>query len=55
MKHFSVWGKVQQVMFRQTLIRGCIKRNLECGASNLENNEVLFTIKGDSDKIEEIV
>ena len=38
-KYFEVKGKVQNVMFRQTFIRGAIKRNLSGGATNDSENE----------------
>jgi len=53
---FLVKGKVQGVMFRQTLIRAALKRNLKAGASNLPiGNEVRFTLEGDNNLIQEIV
>jgi acylphosphatase len=44
-------------MFRQTLIRACIRRQLKGGASNDKDNDSLvhFTLVGDNDKIEEIL
>ena len=56
-RFFAVHGKVQQVMFRQTFIRGCIKRGLDGGASNDEKDKTLvkLTMRGDNTKIEEIV
>jgi len=56
-RFFTVHGKVQQVMFRQTFIRGCIKRGLDGGASNDEQDNTLvkLTMHGDNGKIEEIV
>lgn len=43
-------------MFRQTLIRACLKRNLQCGASNdkQQKNRVTFTMSGEKQKIDEI-
>jgi len=53
---FLVKGKVQGVMFRQTLIRGAQKRKLKAGASNLASgNEVRFTLEGDNNMIQEMV
>ena len=53
---FLVKGKVQGVMFRQTLIRGAKKRNLKAGASNLSNrNEARFTLEGDDKLIQEMI
>jgi acylphosphatase len=53
---FLVKGKVQGVMFRQTLIRGAQKRKLKAGASNLvSGNQVRFTLEGDNNLIQEMV
>ncbi len=53
---FLAKGKVQGVMFRQTIIRGAQKRNLKAGASNLASgNEVKFTLEGDNNLIQEMV
>jgi len=53
---FLVKGKVQGVMFRQTLIRGALKRKLKAGASNLASgNQVRFTLEGDNNLIQEMV
>jgi acylphosphatase len=53
---FLAKGKVQGVMFRQTLIRGAQKRKLKCGASNLpDGNIVKFTLEGDNNLIQEII
>jgi acylphosphatase len=53
---FLAKGKVQGVMFRQTLIRGALKRKLKCGASNLpDGNIVKFTLEGDNNLIQEII
>ena len=38
-KSFEVHGKVQNVMFRQTFIRGAMKRHLSGGATNDPENE----------------
>ena len=50
-------GRVQNVMFRQTLIRGAQKRGLEAGASNdaSDRRVVTFTLCGDPSKVAEIV
>jgi acylphosphatase len=44
-------------MFRQTLIRGAKKRGLEAGATNsaVERHRVDFTLRGDNNKIEELI
>ena len=52
-KSFKVLGKVQGVMFRQTFIRGLIKRNLRGGATNMNDHQktVNITIESDSKKL----
>ncbi len=53
---FLAKGRVQGVMFRQTIIRGAQKRKLKAGASNLSGgNEVRFTLEGDNDLIQEMI
>ncbi len=52
---FKVSGKVQGVMFRQTFIRACQKRNLEAAASNLSDGTVSCYISGDTDMIDDIM
>jgi len=43
-------------MFRQTIMRGAMKRGLKSGATNLENKtEVDFMLEGDEAKINEMV
>ncbi|KAH3762862.1 Acylphosphatase family protein [Pelomyxa schiedti] len=56
-RYFTVCGKVQAVMFRQTLLRGAGKRGLKAGASNSaqNKNEVTFTLSGQNSAIQEIV
>jgi len=56
-RYFRARGKVQNVMFRQTLMRAAQKRSLEAGATNLQSdrNAVSFTLKGDATKIQEII
>ena len=51
-KSFEVFGKVQGVMFRQTFIRGLIKRGIDGGASNIDNNKksVRISIEAESEK-----
>ena len=53
-RHFRAEGRVQGVMFRQTLIRAAQKRNLRAAASNMPGGSVTFLLAGDPDKIEEI-
>lgn len=50
-------GKVQRVMFRQTVIRAMQKRGLEGGASNdrQDRSLVRITLRGDSERVEELV
>ena len=54
---YRAMGRVQNVMFRQTLIRGAQKRGLEAGATNdaSDRRVVTFTLCGDAGKIAEIV
>ena len=54
-RHFQVDGRVQGVMFRQTLIRAAQKRGLRAAASNMPDGSVTFLLAGDPGKIEEIV
>jgi acylphosphatase len=56
-RHFQAKGKVQNVMFRQTLMRAAQRRGLEAGATNHthERNQVLFSLRGADDKINEII
>ncbi|RLN95385.1 hypothetical protein BBJ28_00014044 [Nothophytophthora sp. Chile5] len=53
----EVRGKVQNVMFRQTLIRAMQRRGLEGGATNDRRDKQLVrvTLRGDSERIEELV
>ena len=37
LKSYKVYGKVQGVMFRQTFIRGLLKRGLKGGATNMDD------------------
>ena len=57
MKSFIVFGKVQNVMFRQTFIRGLQKRNLRGGATNISDDEktVSITIDASKEKAKEVV
>ena len=52
--HFRAEGRVQGVMFRQTLIRAAQERNLRAAASNMPDGSVCFLLNGDPDRIEEI-
>jgi acylphosphatase len=55
---FRATGKVQRVMFRQTLIRAMQKRGLTGGATNLkvpQRNQVEFTVSGEESNIQELV
>lgn len=49
--YFNVYGKVQKVMFRQTFIRGALKRGLVAAASNdkMDVSRVSCYIKGDKE------
>jgi acylphosphatase len=54
---FHVYGKVQGVMFRQTFIRGCLKRELRAGATNNREraDKVTCTVEGDEKVIQELI
>ncbi len=56
-KSFKVFGKVQNVMFRQTFIRGLQARNLRGGATNNKDSEktVSITIDASPDEIREVI
>ncbi|KAG7397501.1 hypothetical protein PHYBOEH_000653 [Phytophthora boehmeriae] len=53
----EVRGKVQGVMFRQTVIRAMLKRGLEGGATNdrQDRNLVRVTLRGDAERMEGLV
>ena len=55
-KNFVVHGKVQGIMFRQTLIRGAHKRGLKAAATNNPNdtNEVSFVLEGKEEIINQL-
>ncbi|TMW69340.1 hypothetical protein Poli38472_001496 [Pythium oligandrum] len=57
MRFFRVRGKVQNVMFRQTVIRAMIKRGLEGGATNDKADKTLvhMTLVGDNHIVQELV
>jgi acylphosphatase len=50
-------GRVQNVMFRQTVMRAAMSRGLVAGATNVktEGDRVDITFEGDGAKIQEIV
>lgn len=55
-RFFLAQGKVQGVMFRQTVIRGAHNRKLKAGATNLPGGtEVAITLDGDGGAIDEMV
>jgi acylphosphatase len=54
--HAKVQGTVQQVMFRQTVIRAMISRNIVGGATNLEQkDQVELTLEGDENHIKDLL
>ena len=56
-KSYQIKGKVQNVMFRQTIIRAMIKRNIQGGATNCKYDKhmVHVTMHGFEQSIEELV
>jgi acylphosphatase len=55
-RFFLAKGHVQGVMFRQTLIRGALKRSLRAGATNLPGgSDVAITLDGDDTAILDII
>ena len=56
-KYFDVYGKVQNVMFRQTFIRGALKRSLSGGATNdpLNQGRVLCMLEGGEKEVEDYI
>jgi acylphosphatase len=52
-----VHGKVQNVMFRQTIMRGALQRNVVAGATNVRSDRtrVDIALRGDPSKIQEMV
>ena len=56
-KCFDVYGKVQNVMFRQTFIRGALKRQLSGGATNDPENRgrVLCILEGEEREVEDYI
>tara|TARA_B100000886_G_C20352806_1_gene461652 strand:- start:239 stop:565 length:327 start_codon:yes stop_codon:yes gene_type:complete len=57
LKSFIVSGKVQGVMFRQTFIRGLLKRKLIGGATNNldRSKSVTISIDADEEVIQEVI
>lgn len=53
---FLVHGKVQAIMFRQTFVRGLLRRGLLGGATNNRDNhnEVACSVEGEVKSIEEL-
>ncbi|WP_127713999.1 acylphosphatase [Halobacteriovorax sp. HLS] len=53
---FEIFGKVQGVMFRKTLIRACHNRSLEAGATNdrLNLKRVTFSVIGEESEVEKL-
>jgi acylphosphatase len=57
-EYYLAWGKVQGVMFRQTFIRACKKRNIQAGATNEnipDKNLVSFTVQGKENQLKEFI
>ncbi|MEC8623342.1 MAG: acylphosphatase [Bdellovibrionota bacterium] len=56
-KFFEVHGKVQNVMFSQTFIRGAIKRHLSGGSTTDPENKgkVLCMLKGEKNVVEDYI
>jgi len=55
--NFYVRGKVQKVMFRQTIMRAAMKRGVVAGATNhkVDTNRVDIALQGGRAQVEEIV
>ncbi|KAK8863494.1 hypothetical protein M9Y10_011179 [Tritrichomonas musculus] len=55
--YLMVKGRVQNVMFRQTIMRAAISRNITAGATNNKNDRhrVDISLQGPKDKIQEII
>ncbi|KAH0793865.1 Acylphosphatase family protein [Histomonas meleagridis] len=55
--YLFVKGKVQNVMFRQTIMRGSISRGVVAGATNnrQDRQRVDITLEGPEDKVNEII
>jgi len=55
-RFFLAKGKVQNVMFRQTVIRAAARLKLQAGATNTpKKDEVLLTLIGEPEKIDLLV
>ena len=54
-RYFQAQGRVQKVMFRQTLIRGLQARGIAGGATNEAGGHVTITLTAPSSSIEEVV
>lgn len=56
-RSYRATGRVQNVMFRQTLIRALLRRGLEGGATNRRDDRraVDFTVVGAPSAIEELI
>ena len=54
---FEARGKVQNVMFRQTLIRAAQRHGLEAGASNdrSDRSRVVVTLQGKTEDVNDIL
>lgn len=55
--HFDVYGRVQKVMFRQTLMRAALKRGLKAAGSNdsEDGNHVECYLAGDETECLEVI
>jgi acylphosphatase len=55
--YLVVHGRVQDVMFRQTIMRAAIARGLVAGVTNVrtDRTRVDISLKGDQAKIQEII
>ena len=56
-KYYQTRGKVQNVMFRQTFIRGAQKRDLAAGATNddIFSDRVFFVLHGEETDVLEYI
>lgn len=56
-KYYEVGGNVQNVMFRQTFIRGAQKRGLKAGATNdsRDMERVFFILQGEEAQVDQYV
>ena len=55
--HYRARGRVQRIMFRQTMIRAALKRGLEAGVSNNPRRRdiVYIALKGTAERIKDMV